>query len=86
MPNSVIYFGIAAFVLIAFGLHALHIKSIGFDAFVKEIMKSHDFEYEDAKREAIMSMWFSLIMVLLSGLVAVAQLAISIKNLFNLNV
>lgn len=82
IPAPVIWFGITAFIAIAFGLAIGHINAIGFDAYIVEQMKMHDCDRKEAHAKAIFSFWFNWVVVIISGCLATAFLAQSILTMF----
>lgn len=82
-PPSVIWFAIFSILFVIYGLHYSHIKAIGFDAYVAELMRKYDLEYKESRSKAIISFYSSLVIFVASGICATACAGISIINLLN---
>lgn len=84
IPSSVVWFGVTAFIAIGYGIHLAHIYSVGFDAYMDELIKKFDLTAKEAQRDARQTFWFDWFMVTLCGVLATSFLAISVLNLFKL--
>lgn len=83
IPSSVIWFGISAAFFVSYGIHFSHIKAVGFDAYIKELIKKHDYSYRRATEEARFIYLFDVIVVFASGIAATTFLSISVHNIIN---
>ena len=82
VPAPIIWFACSAILFIIYGLQAAHIQSIGFEEYVNELIKKHDFTPSQARKEAYHSFWFNWLIVIVSGVAGTAFFAQSISIMF----
>ena len=81
LPPSVIWFGVMAFLAITFGLHLAHLKAIGTEDYIRQLIKQHNLTIKEAEERARLQLFTDIFITIVAGALAVFFALQTIVNL-----